>query len=139
MTRHGRDLSGFQSTPPTDTDAFRPPTDRPAEERARITLSIPVDIAQTLRSKSESDGLYYIDIIGAAFSAHRAGVEADYGRKAPVSPLGGSPLRRRQPPGRVQIALVLSSDGLAELDRAAGAVELDRSSYVSELLVRHLT
>jgi hypothetical protein len=144
MTRR-RDLTGFGSAPLDDQPGVQPDSgelDRPPSterhDRVRITLSIPVDSADALRQASERDGRFYLDIVGEAFTAHRSEVAETYRQTARSSSLGARPLRRRRPPGRVQVALVLTARGLAELDEAAREVELDRSSYVAELLARHL-
>lgn len=146
-----RDLSGFQSVPPPPPhrrdDRGNAP-DHPSEtdhesggapeERRRITLSLPTGVAARLREAAASGDRYYLDIIGTAFAAHHEEIERAFMDRAPASPLGERPRHRKHPPGRVQVALALPAGGLAELDTRAARVELDRSSYVTELLDRHL-
>ena len=158
MTRK-RDLSGFGKTAPSPAPAPRrpppvpneplvpapapPSTPRSAPKKAklgrkRITLSLPTAVASLLRKTAERESRIYLDIIKQAFTEESDAIDAAFieaHRTGLASTLGG---RRRADSGRTQIPLNILVEDLKELDRRAKALALDRSAYVTELLVRSL-
>lgn len=150
-----RDLSGF-GTPPVDRPATRRPTPPKPEavtptrkvassrkqpagptaeppSKRRINLSLPLAVAEDLRRFTESENTFYLDVVLRAHALHGEGA-----RSALQPGSGPPPLRRRKPLGRVQIALAVPTGALAELDREAASLDIDRSSYVTELLTVYL-
>ena len=141
-----RDLSGFgaPSKKPAPARPARKPnsaTKTPTAARGtlktvraskkRITLSMPTHIASKL--KQDSDGSFYLHTILTAFLAHRDAIQAEFeAMRSPLVGLNGA--RKRQPQGRVQVALLIHAEDLASLDDAANSVELDRSSYIASLI-----
>lgn len=122
-----RDFSGFFAEP-----AF-------ADERTvrrRITLSLPPDAAGHLKRYAVDTRRYYLDVVLDAFVHHEASIQHEFEIASADTDVELRPLKRRNPPGRVQIPLQISPQDLAAIDQAADAVRLDRSSYVAELLRR---
>ena len=143
-SRRTRDLSGFDLPEPPRKQPPKPRAARPhssakkeKKQRTRITLSMPTAVADRLRAHAEATGLFYLDIISAAFDEHGDDVRAAHTTQA-VSSLGGRVDRRKVPSGRVQIALGIAPDALELLDSTARAANLDRSWFVAELLDGYL-
>lgn len=152
MTDRNRDLSGFGGSvprpPPRPTSeeppiVRRPPPsvgearpDEPRPKTKRITLSLPVETALWLKTAAAAEGRFYLDLILDAFIHGRRLIQSEVDAALGDSMTGMRPLRRRTPPGRVQVALLIPEDDLAALDQAAAAARLDRSGYVAELLER---
>ncbi len=152
MTRK-RDLSGFGEALPTPAPRRQPATSvpspgppstpparpkKPKSTKKRITLSLPTAVASLLRKTAESESRIYLDIINQAFTEHSDAIDAAFieaHRTGMATTLGG---RRRADSGRTQIPLNILTEDLKELDRRAQALSLDRSAYVTELLVRSL-
>lgn len=153
MTRK-RDLSGFGFDAPDPVVAPPPPPPRPAPKpegpkpaqrkttagkKQRITLSLPTRIAADLRRTADREQRIYLDIILAAFVEFADAVDHDVvdARTGPGMALRGS--RRRAESGRTQIPLNILREDLSVLDRRREAIGLDRSAYVTELLIRALS
>ena len=140
MTERKRDLSGFGPSvpppprrPPSETPATRRP--RPQEKR-RITLSLPVETALHLKTASQTEGRFYLDLILAAFEEHGPAIQQQVDLARSGSTVGIRPLRKRSTPGRVQVALLIPATDLALIDEAARQAGVDRSAYVGLLLTR---
>ena len=153
MTRK-RDLSGFGGgtpgpakpapsrplAPPVPETPIVPPPEVKTRGKAkqRITLSLPTAVAGMLRSTAERENRIYLDIILQAFVDHSTDIDDSFverRRTGEPTTKGG---RRRADSGRTQIPLNILGEDLRELDRKAAALSLDRSAYVTELLVRSL-
>lgn len=157
MTRK-RDLSGFGVTPaptkPTDPTPVPPPPERrsaepeaaPITQRAtrtkkadakkRITLSLPTQVASMLRTAAEQQQRIYLDIILSAFILHADDIDASLALDRSKRSAMGS--RRRAMSGRTQIPLNILSEDLRVLDQRVKAANLDRSAYITELLLLEL-
>ena len=150
MTERKRDLSGFGGSvpppprrPPSETPATRRPESaepparprrpRPQEKR-RITLSLPVETALLLKTASQTEGRFYLDLILAAFEEHGPAIQQQVDLARSGSTVGIRPLRKRSTPGRVQVALLIPATDLALIDEAARQAGVDRSTYVGLLL-----
>lgn len=113
-----------------------PPTKPKTAAKQRVTLSLPTQVAVLLRSTADTEQRIYLDIIQSAFVAHADEVEDDLIKSRDrLSTTGG---RRRAGSGRTQIPLNILKEDLKVLDERVKAVNLDRSTYVAELLVREL-
>lgn len=89
-----------------------------------------------LRTTADTEQRIYLDIILSAFVAHADAVESDLIKdRERLSPTGS---RRRAGSGRTQIPLNILKEDLKVLDQRVRALNIDRSSYVAELLVREL-
>lgn len=97
---------------------------RQAPATTRITLSLPIATAEALRLHVAEESTYYLDVILHCHDQH-----------TPSAPPTG--LRRRRPPGRIQIPLNIPADRLREIDGAAEQRQLSRSNYLTEILDRH--
>lgn len=163
MTRK-RDLSGFAARPATaptrptvlssaaegtlvplpprqrtpvhsDSSPINPPKRKPAVKQ-RITLSLPTRVATMLRSTADAEQRIFLDIILTAFVAHAEAVESDLVRhRSGLNPSGS---RRRAGSGRTQIPLNILKEDLEELDHRVKSLNIDRSAYVTELLIREI-
>lgn len=151
MTERKRDLSGFGGLvplpplrgttgaptvirrPPASVPPARPHRPRP-EAKRRITLSLPVETALSLKAASETEGLFYLDLILAAFVDHGEAIQQQVDLARSGSTVGIRPLRKRSTPGRVQVALLIPAADLALIDDAARQAGVDRSTYVGLLL-----
>ncbi len=151
MTERKRDLSGFggslppppprgpaEATPvsrrrPASTPTERSRRPRP-EAKRRITLSLPVETAAWLKTASETEGRFYLDLILAAFVEHSQAIQQQVELARAESSVGIRPLRKRTTPGRVQVALLIPAADLALIDDAARQAGVDRSTYVGLLL-----
>ena len=113
-----------------------PPTKPKAAAKQRVTLSLPTQVAMLLRSTADTEQRIYLDIIQSAFVAHADEVENELIKSRDrLSTTGG---RRRAGSGRTQIPLNILKEDLKVLDERVKALNLDRSTYVAELLVREL-
>lgn len=122
---------------PISTDERPPATPvRPGkrQRRKRINLSLPIPLATALRTYTEDHNTFYLDVIVRAHALHRPIVMEGLRIEDGALPA----LRRRQPSGRLQVALGVPPDFLAQLDREAAELDIDRSSYVTALLQQHL-
>jgi len=89
-----------------------------------------------LRTTADTEQRIFLDIILSAFVSHADDVEVELVReRSRVGPTGG---RRRAGSGRTQIPLNILREDLKVLDQRVSALNLDRSSYVTELLLREL-
>ena len=113
-----RDLSAFEQ-PAVQRSV---PAAAPQRSMARITLSLPVSIAEALRHASIRRAIGYRALIIEA-------VEAQGGRIRELAPHG---------PGRTQVPLNLPGDDLMAIDRAAHRIDANRSAFVAECLSRYL-
>ena len=151
MTERKRDLSGFGGSvppppPPSPSEAplvTRRPTGaapparphrRGPEAKRRITLSLAVETASMLKTASETEGRFYLDLILAAFVDHSQAIQQQVDLARSESTVGIRPLRKRTTPGRVQVALLIPAADLALIDDAARQAGVDRSTYVGLLL-----
>ncbi|MBK5267568.1 MAG: hypothetical protein JJE47_09050 [Acidimicrobiia bacterium] len=89
-----------------------------------------------LRSTADTEQRIYLDIIQSAFVAHADEVEDELIKSRDRPSATGS--RRRAGSGRTQIPLNILKEDLKVLDERVKALNLDRSTYVAELLVREL-
>lgn len=151
MTRK-RDLSGFGfdapepvvAPPPPPRPAPKPEAPKPASRKTpakkqRITLSLPTRIAADLRRTADREQRIYLDIILAAFVEFADVVDHDVIGARTGSGLALRGSRRRAESGRTQIPLNILREDLRVLDRRREAIGLDRSAYVTELLIRALS
>jgi hypothetical protein len=113
--------------PAGDPTDFKPPRKR------RITLSLPIAIAKKLKDASERSHRTYLQVILESYIEHSDSIDCRASESTPQFE-GLSPIRRRWPQGRVQVALLIHDDDLHILDGSARRVRLDRSGYVSELI-----
>ena len=113
-----------------------PASPRKSSTKQRLTLSLPTKVATMLRATAESEQRTYLDIILAAFMGHADGIERELVTNS--QKLGNSGSRRRAGAGRTQIPLNILKEDLQVLDQRAKALNLDRSAYVTELLLREL-
>lgn len=122
----------------SETTSDEMPTKRrSAREKKRITLSLPTRVATLLRTTADTEQRIFLDIILTAFITHANDVDADMvAERSSNSARGG---RRRAGSGRTQIPLNIKAEDLEILDARVSALGLDRSSYITELLVRELT
>ena len=114
----------------------KPSSPRKSSSKQRLTLSLPTKVAAMLRATAESEQRIYLDIILAAFMGHADGIEREFVTNS--QKLGNSGSRRRAGAGRTQIPLNILKEDLQVLDQRAKALNLDRSAYVTELLLREL-
>lgn len=113
-----RDLSAFEQP-------ARPPSSPAAPLRqsmARITLSLPVSIADALRTASIRRAVGYRALIVNAVESHGPRVQE----------------LTAHAPGRTQVPLNLPGDDLMAIDRAAHRIDANRSAFVAECLSRYL-
>lgn len=137
MTSRRRDLTGFGFDRPSRDDRVPPPPPRrpeprsaPPEGKKRITLSLPTKVARQLRKSATDEARYYLDIIRDSFLEFADQVDEDLG--------GASRHRPRRSTGRTQIPLNILVEDLTQIDQRARLLQLDRSAYVTELLIRSL-
>jgi len=147
MGERKRDLSGFAvppsppgappqhgppkrsgPPPPPAPVAPKPPNQARAIKKRRITLSLPTAIAARLRETAEREDRFFLDIVLDAFGKHAPIIDAEL--------TGIDPASRDRSAGRTQIPLNIFPEDLAKVDRQAGRLNLDRSAYVAELLIR---
>ena len=125
--------------PPSPKPATEPgdqPLKRKKATKQRITLSLPTQVATMLRTTADTEQRIFLDIILSAFVSHADDVEAELvHERNRVGPTGG---RRRAGSGRTQIPLNILREDLKVLDQRVSALNMDRSSYVTELLLREL-
>lgn len=111
-------------------------TKRKKAAKQRITLSLPTQIATMLRTTADTEQRIFLDIILSAFVSHADKVESELVHERDrLGPSGG---RRRAGSGRTQIPLNILKEDLKVLDLRVKALNMDRSSYVTELLLREL-
>jgi hypothetical protein len=151
MTERKRDLTGFGGSlplPPPRVPAEAKPVIRRSpgstpperarrprpEAKRRITLSLPVETASLLKTASETEGRFYLDLILAAFVEHGPAIRQQVDLARAESSVGIRPFRKRTTPGRVQVALLIPAADLAMIDDAARQAGVDRSTYVGLLL-----
>lgn len=160
MTR-SRDLSGFGATPQPKPQVEKPKATKPkpaprtqdtemrrdgrartrsapSRKTKRITLSLPTDIADDLKEERRRESTYYLDIILDAFLEHSAGLVVERRESPRIGGMAVTGRRKRRPSGRTQIPLVVPEGVLAEIDKTAEDLGLDRSAFVSALLERAL-
>ena len=113
-----RDLSAFERP----AGHRSTPTTAPRRSMARITLSLPVSIADALRTASIRQAIGYRALITNAVEAHGALIRE----------------LTSHAPGRTQVPLNLPGDDLMAIDRAAHRVDANRSAFVAECLSRYL-
>ncbi len=89
-----------------------------------------------LRATADTEQRIFLDIILSAFVSHADDVENDL--VAERSRLGPTGSRRRAGSGRTQIPLNILKEDLKVLDLRVKALNMDRSAYVTELLLREL-
>ena len=112
------------------------PPKRKKATKQRITLSLPTQIATMLRTTADTEQRIFLDIILSAFVSHADEVESELVHERDrLGPSGG---RRRAGSGRTQIPLNILKEDLKVLDLRVTALNMDRSSYVTELLLREL-
>lgn len=119
-----------------EADPDRHPEKRKKAAKQRITLSLPTQVATMLRTTADTEQRIFLDIILSAFVSHADEVERELVHdRDRLGPSGG---RRRAGSGRTQIPLNILREDLKVLDLRVAALNIDRSSYVTELLVREL-
>lgn len=117
-------------------DEARPSAQRKASGKQRLTLSLPTQVAALLRANAESEQRIYLDIILTAFMTHADDIEREFVNQSLKPGMSGS--RRRAGAGRTQIPLNILKEDLQVLDQRVKALNIDRSAYVTELLIREL-
>lgn len=163
-----RDLSGFGEPPsrtkeenqaPSQADPIVPPPPRsrplPVEtlppeiksdpttvsrkgKKQRVTLSLPTAVAAMLRSAADREQRIFLDIILTAYVSHADDIDQHFVERRVATGLAATGGRRRADAGRTQIPLNILAEDLKVLDRRRAAHNMDRSAYVTELLVREL-
>lgn len=108
------------------------------KDKQRITLSLPTSVASLLRSTADRENRIYLDIILEAFLAHSDAADQSFVERRRTGEIKSTGGRRRSDSGRTQIPLNILKEDLGEVDRKAARLGLDRSAYVTELLVRSL-
>jgi hypothetical protein len=89
-----------------------------------------------LKTASETEGRFYLDLILAAFVEHNQAIRRQVDLARAESSVGIRPFRKRTMPGRVQVALLIPAADLAQIDEAARQAGVDRSTYVGLLLTQ---
>lgn len=107
-------------------------------KKQRVTLSLPTSVAAILRSTADREQRIFLDLILSAFVAHADDIDRHFIERRRDSGLTASGGRRRADAGRTQIPLNILVEDLKVLDGRRAAHNMDRSAYVTELLVRDL-
>lgn len=109
-----------------------------SKKKQRVTLSLPTSVAGLLRKTADREQRIFLDLILSAFVQHADDIDRHFVERRAASGLSASGGRRRADAGRTQIPLNILVEDLKVLDSRRTALNMDRSAYVTELLVREL-
>jgi len=124
-------------TLPAEVKAQSPATAKQSKKQ-RVTLSLPTSVAAMLRKTADREQRIFLDLILTAFVAHADDIDTHFVERRVATGLAATGGRRRADAGRTQIPLNILVEDLLVLDARRAAHNMDRSAYVTELLVREL-